>query len=228
MMKNLKLLITLTLLTCSASVFSQRIGIKAGLNLSDIDYKSTDEFDYDMHTSMKAGFHVGPTIDFPISKMFSIESGVIFATKGYRMKETSFGPFDSYEYVIKVDLLYADLPILAKVSVDVGKVKLYGSLGPYIGLGLVGAIREKYSEAGLTETDGDIINFGADQDGLSRLDYGASGGLGAELNSFSLGVTYNYGMANIITGSIDESSAKNRVLAISLGYKFGSGKKEKE
>lgn len=214
------MIIAVTLLS-SISGYSQDIRIKAGLNLSNVSI--SDPYSFGLTTKMNPGMHLGASIDIPLSKLFSIESGVIFNTKGYRMDETYGAGFSLESFKAKVHLLYVDVPLLAKATVDLGKVRLFGTLGPYLGVGLVGAYRISVSSFGYTETDEDIVSFS--DENLKRLDYGASAGLGVELKAFSLGVIYNYGLANISEDAF--STLKNRVLSVSLGYRFGS-KKNKE
>ena len=87
-MKNLvKLfLIVITIMMVTDKLFSQEFGIKAGLNLSNmhvVDDGSIVSEDF----NMKPGFHIGATAEFPLTEMFSLETGLLLSTKGVISKE---------------------------------------------------------------------------------------------------------------------------------------------
>jgi hypothetical protein len=222
-MKNLiKLYILVSLISLGTESFSQTFGIKAGLNLSNLLLQYDSET-YSEEFNMSPGFHFGTTVEIPISEIFSFESGLMLSTKGFQesTKETFMG--DTYEYKTKLNLFYLDIPLSAKATVDIGGAKIYGTFGPYIGMALSGKIKNEYTENGETETEEENVNWGSDEDedDLKRLDYGLTAGAGIEFNSIQIGITYGLGLANISTYTESEENIKNRVLGISLGYKFG-------
>ena len=130
---------------------------------------------------------------------------------------------ETYKYESKVNLLYLDIPLSAKASFDLGGTKIYGVFGPYLGFGLSG--KSKYEEAfdGETESDEEDIKWGSDEDesDLKRLDFGLTMGAGVEINSIQIGLSYALGLANISPYTDGGSKINNRVLGLSVGYKFG-------
>jgi hypothetical protein len=222
-MKNfIKLSILVLLLSFGTDSFAQSFGIKAGLNLSNLLVK--DDYDtYSDDFKMNPGFHFGPTIEFPMNEMLSFESGLLLSTKGTKMSEKESFDGYSYEYTSKINLLYLDIPLTAKATFDIGNSKAYGILGPYVGIGLSGKSKSEYTEDGETDTEEEDLSFGSDEneDDLKSLDYGLTAGIGIELNSIQIGVTYNLGLANISIDTEDSYKINNRVLGISVGYKFG-------
>ncbi|MDP3359679.1 MAG: porin family protein [Lutibacter sp.] len=198
------------LLTLATESFAQQFGIKAGLNLSNMLMKDDDDT-YSDDFKMNPGFHIGPTMELPINETVSFETGLLLSTKGY--KETFDGDTDKY------NLLYLDIPLTAKATIDIGGSKIYGIFGPYIGIGLSG--KAKYEEDG--ESFEEDIKFGSDEDedDLKRLDYGLTIGAGMEFNAIQIGLSYGLGLANISTYTDGGAKISNRVLGISLGYKFG-------
>ncbi len=222
-MKNLiKLGIVALLLVLGTTSFAQTFGVKAGMNLSDMLIKD-DYGTYSDDSEMNPGFHFGPTVEFPINETFAFESGLLLSTKGLKMSEKETYMGDTYEYSTKTNLLYLDIPLTAKATIDLGGSKIYGTLGPYIGIGLSGKTKYEYTENGETETNEEDINFGSDEveDDLKRFEYGLSAGAGIEFNSIQVGITYGLGLANISSYTDDGDKVKNRVLGISLGYRFG-------
>ncbi|MCK5209815.1 MAG: hypothetical protein KAQ79_17400 [Cyclobacteriaceae bacterium] len=78
---------------------------------------------------MNRGFHIGTTVEFPISEVFFIESAVLLTTIGYRESRTNTVTNFSYEYKNWKKLLYLDFPVTGIVTGDIGKVNVYGVIG---------------------------------------------------------------------------------------------------
>ena len=221
-MKNfMKMFIVVMAITMATESYAQIFGVRAGLNLSNMLMKDDDDT-YSDEFKMNPGFNVGPTVEFPINEMFSFESGLLLSTKGYKQsgKETDDG--ETWEYKGKSNLLYLDIPLTGKAYFNVKGAKIYGAFGPYIGFGLSG--KDKYEETFMGETDKDEedVKWGSDKekDDLKRLDYGLTIGAGVLINSIQIGLSYDLGLANISTDTDGGAITSNRVLALSVGYKF--------
>ncbi len=218
-MKNLiKLLCVVVLFTMATRTTAQKFAVKGGLNLSKMLIKDDDDT-YSDNFKMNPGFHLGVTAEFPINDMISFEPGLLLSTKGYKAKESGTG----YEYKETTNLFYFEVPLNAKATFDVGGTKVYGIFGPYLGLGLSGKSKTKYTEDGDSGTDTYTIKWGsdADNDDLKRFDLGLNVGAGVEIKSMLVGINYGLGLANISSYTDGGNKAKNRVLAISFGYKLG-------
>jgi hypothetical protein len=182
-MKNfLKLFAVIIVIAFTTESYAQTFGIKAGANLSNM---SIDAFDEGMDTKTNLGFNVGVTAEFPITDLFSFETGLMLNTKGFRINEEAFGVtiLD-----LKANVFYLDIPLTAKASFDVGGAKLYALAGPYVAAGLFGKMK---MESDL-DPDDDIdedIEFGSDDDQWKRLDYGVLVGAGVEFGKISVGAT---------------------------------------
>jgi hypothetical protein len=219
-MKHLfKLSIVLFLLSFETETFAQNFGIKAGLNLSNMIMKN-DEYNFSEDYKMKTGFHFGPTVEFPINEMFSFESALLLSTKG-TMIANERETYDAYVYKKKINMFYLDIPISAKAAFKIGSFKIYGSFGPYAGIGLNAKIKTKLTTDGNTETNKENISFGSDEDEFKRLDYGLAAGGGIEFKEIQFGITYGLGLANISSSTENGGKINNRVLSFSFGYKFG-------
>ena len=222
-MKNLvKLFIVAILCTMTTELFAQNIGVKAGLNLSNMLAKDnvgtySDDF------KMNPGFHVGVTAEFPLAEMISFETGLLFSTKGFKIIEEETLMGETVKYDSKTNLLYLDIPLTAKASFDLGGAKIYGVFGPYIGMGLSGKAKYEMTDLGGTETDEEDIKWGSDEyeDDLKRLDFGLTMGAGVEIGSIQIGLSYGLGLANISPYTDDGTKVNNRVLGLSAGYKIG-------
>ena len=221
-MKNLKKLLFLFLLVAiSNTTFAQTFGIKAGLNLATLSAKDSIE-NYGDLFDMKPGFHVGVTAEFQINEMLSFEPNILLSTKGYKFKIEEEFLGEVFSSDVKVNLVYIDIPLPLKVKFG-EETKFYGAAGPYIGLGFGGKSTEKYTSGSESETDEYDIEWGSDaeMDDFKSLDVGLTIGAGVELaNNLTFGASYNLGLSNISSYTEDETQAKNRVIQVSLGYRF--------
>jgi hypothetical protein len=204
--------------------YGQSIGLRGGLNLSNMLIKDDNET-YSEDFKLKPGYQFGAIAEFPISNIFSLETGLLLTTKGYRftLEETEDG--DSYKYTQQLNLLYLDIPLTAKASFNIGNAKIYGLFGPYIGFGLSGKYKEIYEETSDGETESEEeeekVKWGSDEESdIKRLDYGLVMGAGVEFKSFQLGLNYNLGLANISSYSEDGLKFNNRVIGITVAYKL--------
>lgn len=227
---------------------AQSLNFKAGLNLSKMESffdgkklttnysESNDNSSYEENYKMLPGFHVGMSYEFNIGEYFSIEPGVQFSTKGMKYTHNSEGNYssfgDTYSYRNSETLILRtnniDVPFLFHGILPLGEVKLYATLGGYIGVGLTGKeIYKAESEEvyngesnNYAENDSESINYGPSED-MSRLDFGAIGGIGVQFKGFFLEANYNYGFANLVAkDNSDGYRINNRVIGITFGYKI--------
>lgn len=220
-MKNFgTLLIFAIMFTLSTESYAQTFGVKGGLNLSNMHSKDDDET-YDDNFKMNPGFHLGATAEFPITEMFSFETGLLLSTKGTKVSDKYESNSVTYESSKgKINLFYLDIPLTSKATYDLSGTKIYGVFGPYLGIGLSG--KYKYEETGSTTTTQDVKwGQSSSDDDLKRFDYGLIFGTGVEIKTIQIGLSYGIGLANISSNFSNGMKIKNRVLEISAGYKFG-------
>ena len=136
-MKNLvKLfLIVIAIMMATDKLFSQEFGIKAGFNSSNMHIVNNRLFFTD-DSNMKTGFHIGATAEFPLTEIFSLETGLLLSTKGFIEEVKDFN------YKVIFNPLYLDIPLTVKASSYIGGTKVYGMFGSYVGIGLSGKIKE--------------------------------------------------------------------------------------
>ena len=205
--------------------FSQKYGIKAGLNFSNMLDKNNDEtFSDDYQTLL--GFHFGPTAEFKIDKTYTFETGLLLSSKGFKAEMEELYEGGLMEVSAKISLLYLDIPLNFKAGYDLGGAKIHGLFGPYLGIGLTGKAKYKVSYQGETVNEDIDIEWGSDPDEayFRRFDFGFNIGAGVEFNAFQIGLNYSVGIANISPYSEGGYKNKNRVFNISLGYRFAKNK----
>lgn len=218
-MKNLTKVLTIFLITLFCyQANAQTFGIKGGLNLAKV-FEKDDGETYSNDYSMNPGFHLGLTVDVPFNDFLSFEPGLVFTTKGMKYEEEEMG----FEIKAKANLYYLDIPLTIKASHDLGGgLKMFGAIGPYLGMGLDGKVKTTVKYLGEEETEEEDLKWGndKDEDDLKRLDMGLTFGGGVEINSILIGISYDLGLSNISAYQDYGTTSKNRVLKFSAGYRF--------
>ena len=223
-MNNLFKLSILTLfLLGGIKSMAQNIVIKTGLNLSTMYFKNYSGT-YNDDFELAPRFLFGITKGFTITESFSLESGLLFSSKGYKIDTYYPVPTYSGEYLPIYEsaiLNYIDMPISLKFTTSIKKIQIFGILGPYIAIGLSGKVsRKEYNidgQGGLVY-DGTIDYTGKiGKDGQwKRFDYGMQAGVGVIIQKIAFRINYSYGLANI--AQYEDTTNKNRILGLSLGY----------
>lgn len=207
-------------LTITTELSAQNYGVRAGLNLSNMLLRSDGVTNYNGNV-LHPGFHLGVTTEFPISQIFSFETGLIFTKKGYKFNlDAPIFPVGNYTQQSQANLYYLDIPLTAKVIHELNAVKLYGVFGPYMGLGMSGRVKSETIKDGETQRSEIDVEWGANN--YKRFDFGLIIGAGVEIKSIQLGLTYNLGLANVLADSKNDTRLNNRVIALTVGYRFAS------
>ncbi len=187
-----------------------QIGIKGGLNFAKVGSAS------DINSSSKSGFHIGLLLA-PVSKsIISSRSELIFSRQGYDYKTgTNTG---------EVDLDYIQVGQLASINITKYISLMFGAQTSY----LVSATVD--SSTGGSTTENKILDL------YNRIDYGYA--LGAEVHPFKgllIGARYNVSLSKVYKSlqtfqapSFTSDDAKNNVIQISVGWRFGGNKKQKQ
>jgi len=214
-MKIYKLLIIVFAFTMTTKSFAQgKYGVKTGLNLANLLEKDND-YTYSDDYSMRIGFHLGGTAEFPISEKLSAQAGLLYSTKGFRFSSLDDSSGNSSES-FSVILQYFEIPINVIYKIELGGLKLCLNAGPYLG----------YAFRGVTKDSEDFsidLNIGSSEgDVIKALDYGFNIGAGVEINdAITIGLQYGLGLANIASYTENGYRVNNRVIGISFGYMFG-------
>ena len=220
-MKNItKVLLVVLVSLLSAKSNAQIFRITGGLNLSNMLVKN-DMDTYSDDFKMNPGFHIGATVEFPLTNRLSLGTGLLMDTKGFQTKEEG----QDWVEKEKLNLYYLDIPILLKVSHDFESgVEIFGAVGPYIGVGLSGKIKLEYEFQGQKGSDEEDVEWGNDEneDFFRRFDSGLTFGGGVEIKSFLIGISYDLGLFNTSPYSNNGFKMNNRVLRFSIGYRLGN------
>lgn len=209
-----------------------QIGVRAGLNLSNVTAKDSDGEDVYDGTSLNPGFNAGVTFDIAIADGFYVQPAALVSTKGFKYKESggtaTFSP------------TYIEVPVNFIYKPELGTGRLLLGVGPYVAYGVGGKWK---AEAGSNKISGklefvndykdaaafELIEDGDFADGMKipyakKLDFGGNLLAGYELsNNLSVQLNAQLGLANgapAFSGVDTKEKFKNVGFGISLGYKF--------
>lgn len=190
-----KFLMTAVLGMFALAGFSQvKWDARVGMNFSNITK--------DSEAKALPGFNLGVGMDYGFSENWSLQSGLIISSKGYKIKDYS-----------KDRPIYLDIPILAAYKFNISdNTKFVINAGPYLAFGLGGKC--KYDE-------GEDVKIFKDYDkkkGWKRFDLGIQYGIGLELNDrYLINLTGQNGFISPADGG---ENPKNMTFSIGVGYRF--------
>lgn len=189
--------------TSAESTLTPKFGIKGGLNLTNLFVNDVN----DEH--MRVGLNGGVYAKLPVTKGFSIQPELLYSGKGAKLEYNNFLE-GSGEY--RFNLHYVELPVLAVINV----AKNFNiHAGPYVSY-LAGASISDLND------DGTISNIkDLKADNFNRFDYGLAAGLGIDVQNFTIGARYNYGLHEIgksgsLSGQLTKDS-KNSAIQLYVG-----------
>ena len=199
-----KAIIIAILSTSFVQSFAQvNIGIKAGLNLSNVKFPEPSA------TKIKAGFYGGLAGQIYLTKKLIVQPEVLYSVKGFR-----FSPIADSKGGY-VTLHYISVPLLAGYC-PVDKLKIL--LGPEFNFLTT-------AKSKIEGTDGDLTDV------YKKFDLGIDLGASYEIQkSIGVEVRYSHGITHLVEGSVLDNFGnetgkiklgKNRVFQIGIFYKFG-------
>lgn len=192
-----------------------QIGIKAGLNFAKVSKAS------DINSGSKSGFHAGLFLAPPSKKIISSRTEILFSRQGYDYKNGSTTG--------EVDMDYIQMGQLMSINISKYFSLMFGAQTAY----LISAKVDSSTTSG-SAVENKIMDF------YNRIDYGYA--IGVEVHPVAgliIGARYNVSLAKVYKDlqgfqkpSFTSEDAKNNVIQISVGWRFGkqpesSKKKEK-
>ena len=209
----MKKIIFCLMLIFPCTMFAQ-IGIKAGFNYAQVSKAS------DINSSSKSGFHVGLLLGAASKKIISHRMELLYSKQGYDYKSgTKTGD---------VNLDYIQMAQLMSINITKYISLMFGAQTAYL-------LSAKVDSSNAASSTG---NAQADKilDLYNRFDYGYA--LGAEVHpvmGLIIGVRYNVSLSRLYEDiqagqqpSFTSADAKNNLLQIYAGWRFGKNEKKKE
>lgn len=183
-------------------------GVMAGMNVSKYTITGFDS---------RIGFHAGVKAELGLSQEASgayMDFAALLTLKGAKIDGGSIAS-------IKFNPYYLEVPVHVGYKYAVNDdFALFGSVGPYIAVGLFGKAKAKVDgniadlgELGTNSASEDI--FG--DDGFKRFDFGLGLKAGVEFSKkYQVAISYDFGLVEVAK----DLGMKNRNLMLSLGYMF--------
>tara|TARA_B100001287_G_scaffold161281_1_gene135585 strand:- start:277 stop:990 length:714 start_codon:yes stop_codon:yes gene_type:complete len=222
-------------LLLSMNIFSQSLGVGAGINISKLNFKSDESTEFGDYRSL-IGLHVALHYDLKFTDRFGIRIGIAYSSKG-------FGYKSGYNYSSDVDsfstcsksktrLNYMQINPMLKYTLPVSERKtFYALIGPYLSMGLSGkqAEHQTYSyidhfnptnNINIDTSNDNEIHFGQDESGFDIINYGVTSIIGFQLNRFFVEAVYDIGINDIEINNEDEFEVRDRTFSIKFGYLF--------
>jgi hypothetical protein len=218
------------------SLSAQTFELQGGASFSTV-LPNTLNLDYDEKYSFNVGFNVGLSVLFPISKIFSIKTGILWDSKGFiqsgyqLLRFPGENAFVLYDVNINSRIYYLDIPLLLRESYIFNEKSFaFIEFGAYVGVGMRGKLNFDFTNVGNgnNSTRENDINWGNSQEGeIKRLDYGLSFGLGYQRYAVQIALAYDLGLANILADINTERTIKNRTFRASIVYVLNGNSKRK-
>jgi hypothetical protein len=180
------------------------IGLKGGLNSSNVDGRDGIYFGDNYAT----GLNLGLFGEVVLNKNFSIQPEIFYTEKGDQLYSSAlfYNYYYSFKYLGFSGLLKADI-------VSVGHFNVNVLLGPYVAFLLNESYRTYPVSNQTSPLSGDFNN----------LDVGYVLGIGFELENFVFESRFEHELNNLYDGhwfNHPINDVANQVFAISAGYKF--------
>ena len=185
---------------------AEGLGIKAGINISDL---TNLENEY-IEMGTKSGLAVGVFYCVDITDEFSIQPEMNYTMKGVR----DSGVTDGNDWALNFNIDYLEFPVLVKYRFpSFGKFEPNLFAGPYLGIKLSAKTKVTLNEESVSE----------DVEDIRSTDFGVviGGGLDFELWSghLILDARYAYGLVDVSTEGMEKKTL-HRVFTVMLGYRF--------
>lgn len=204
-----KLLMLLAVVFVSAAAIAQnKIGVKAGLNLSEA---RTNDAEENKELLPRTTVHFGLVGDFSLSKNLSLQPQLLFSGRGTREKH------DDHKDIYAFNSLELPINLVYRTEGKSGSFFIGG--GPSIGYNLSGKTWETDKP-----NDKDKIEFGTQPGKFNRVDLGFNALAGYQLkNGLFFSVNYTRGITN--WSNEPNVTERNNLLGVSVGYFIGKAKK---
>lgn len=214
-MKKIALLLVAGLSFSLAQAQTAKIGLKGGINYSNVAGDLENESIYEN----KIGFNGGLTTNFSLTddNFLSIQPELLYSQKGYQYRDEEFTTLLGSKVTRKGkrNFNYLDLPVLLKINAG----GLFFEGGPQASYLL--SIRDNTEE---TVNGSENKNHQKIEKGdIAELEIGYVAGLGFQAaNGVSLGVRYNGGINKLAKDDGDElTNARHSMFQLQLGFLLG-------
>lgn len=186
------------------------VGVRAGLNYASMSFVN-DSLATGAFQEQKTGYHAGLFADIHLGPHWYLSPSLLFSLKGVRLRRDTLSQTD-------INLQYLQVPLCLGIRKQLGIINFFVQTGPYAGYGFAGNVKVSSLNAAFQEVKNDLFE---DQQGLKayeKTDWGWNVAAGIGIKKLHIMAAYDIGLKD--ANASNTGSAKNRVLQVSLGYKF--------
>lgn len=174
-----------------------KVGIKAGINYSNVYSESGDDYVADG----KVGFAGGVFVSIPLSQLIGIQPELLYSQKGFKTEGTFFDG--------KVTSNHLDLPVHLQIKPTENISLLVGPQLSYL-------LSTKYEINGLSLVDEEDL-----EDENNRATFGISAGVDFTVQNFLISARGSWDLSKFNKdNSTSDINYKNQLFQITLGYRF--------
>ena len=216
-------LVLFVFLTVQAAQAQVRFGVRAGGNVSNAVWSSGAY-------NAIAGYQGGVATDFGFLGNFSVQTALMYTSRGYNMEtkyNTLGGKMEIFE---KFRTNYMEVPVLVLYNFKLGEsLRLFTGGGPYWARAINGTIKFNNGIAGDCRSRAVVFNDNKKlpvDGGYNRMDSGLIGAVGLETKNWAFGLNYQHGLVDIGPNHFNafRTRLSTRSLSLSAGYWFGKAK----
>lgn len=188
-----------------------KIGVKAGLNFSQLYVDQPNAED----ETIKLGYHFGLFGKIPVTDFLAVQPEVLYTNIGSKI---TYGGSDIADILgiepgeVRFNLNYVQVPVA--LAINIGPLNVHA--GPYLAYLLSANVKDMEKSDLSTKNIKDL-----ETEDFNRVDYGVMGGVGFDIQNVTVGARYNHGLREVgnsgLAGSFTEDS-KNSVVQIYLGF----------
>ncbi|MGC8866292.1 MAG: porin family protein [Bacteroidales bacterium] len=233
MRKLFSIFIAALFLLTAAKVDAQKIGVKTGINFSNIGFTGSESDLYSSAIAYRMASTYGGYINMKLVPLVSLQFEGNYDPKGMKFNAPPIangqfqGDFTYYEHYN-----YFTMPLLLKVNL----IAFHLEAGPYLSL-LLSAREVKKGKIQVPNPDGGWIEQFYNEDNdlklvTNKTDYGIAAGLGTTFNlgpvQLMAGARYNHGLSNLLkspltdpNGNVILDQKKNRNFTVYAGVALG-------
>lgn len=173
------------------------VGIKAGINYSNVYSESGDGFVADG----KVGFAGGVFVSIPLSQLIGVQPELMYSQKGFKTEGTFFDG--------QITSSYLDLPVHLQIKPTKNISILAGPQFSYL-------LSTKYELNGFSAIDEEDLD-----DNNNRATLGLSVGVDFTIQNFLISARGSWDLSKVNKdNSTSDINYKNQLFQITLGYKF--------
>jgi hypothetical protein len=208
-MRNAIVAVSLVILSTSAMAQKTRLGIKSGLNITDV---TTNDKAENEAIGPRSAFHLGLVADIALNDKLAFQPQLNYSGRGAQEDHMD------HKDLFKFNSLEIPLNFVYKAAGN-GHGGFFAGAGPNIGYNFNGKL-----EVTDDPTENTDFEFGSDAGQIRRMDLGLNFLAGYELkNGIFVSANYTRGLSNWLNA---DEKWRNNVFAVSVGY-FFKGKTKK-